>query len=221
MERHEIRPAAWKMAGLVVLLIGFTVLGGALVVYGEGVVAKAAGALCVVFFGGLGSLALYARSKGQGRLAVLPRGLEYAAFSHTPRVIPWSDIETIGTLKVANQEFTAIRLRNYDALIGGLSDEEADKALKQFGAMRALGAASVAVGFAGIATGAPGTQHVGDVMHFIGGSGKVKSLAEMLQFMRQKYGAELCLGWNLRDRGAKEFANYLEECRRRAATPSR
>lgn len=42
----------------------------------------------------------------------------------------------------------------------------------------------------------------------------MRSLAGVLAFNREKYGGEFLLGWTMRDRGARQFAEFLEQCRR-------
>jgi hypothetical protein len=46
------------------------------------------------------------------------------------------------------------------------------------------------------------------------GSAEVRSSAGVLACNREKYGGEFLLGWTMRDRGARQFAEYLERCRR-------
>ncbi len=42
---------------------------------------------------------------------------------------------------------------------------------------------------------------------------EVRSLIDILAYNRIQFGAEFQLGWNMRDRGAQEFADFLEQCR--------
>jgi hypothetical protein len=46
------------------------------------------------------------------------------------------------------------------------------------------------------------------------GSAEVRSLAGILAHNRERYGGEFLLGWTMRDRGARQFAEFLEQCRR-------
>lgn len=208
MERHEIRTARWKTVLLVLGLLAFVLLGMAIVVFGN-LVEKAAGVLCIVFFGGFGGYALYLKAQGFGKLAILPSGVEFAMFSPVPRVIPWTDIEAFGVLKVAKQEFTSIRLRSYESLVANLSDLEADRAAKWFQSFRVMGYAAVAVG-------AANQEHASDVVHWVSGSAKVRSVVDILEHQRATYGAKLFLSWNMRDRSAAAFADYLEQRQREA-----
>ena len=211
MERHEIRTAPWKFTLVVLGMVAFVLAGIAMVVWGS-LVEKAVGVLSIVFFGGFGGFALYLKAKGFGKLAILPTGVEFAMYSPVPRVIPWADIEAFGVLKVAKQEFTSIRLRSYQSLVTDLSDLEADRAEKWFRGFRAMGIATVAVGAANL-------EHASDVAHWVSGSAKVRSVVDILEHQRATYGAELLLSWNMRDRGAAAFANYLEQRRLKALAP--
>jgi hypothetical protein len=76
--------------------------------------------------------------------------------------------------------------------------------------MKALSYAAIAIGAAKLDEG------VIDVLQYTAGPGRVKSLAEMLQYFRETYGAELMLPADMRDRSAVEFATYLEQRRRGA-----
>jgi hypothetical protein len=44
----------------------------------------------------------------------------------------------------------------------------------------------------------------------------VKSAIDYLAFNRRTYGAELLIGWTMRDRSATAFAEYLEQFRQNA-----
>jgi hypothetical protein len=212
-DRHEIRPAAWRFALLVLGLIAFVALGLWLLTAG-GWFTIPLGILTIAFFGGGGVYALYRMSRGVGRLAIVPEGIEYTMFGPAPRVIPWTDIEAIDVLKIADQEFTAIRLKRYESLVDGLTDDDARSVLRHFQAMRVMGYATVAVG-------AMHSADASGVKRLLAGSEHVKSVIGVLQQARQTCGAEILLGWNMRDRGAREFANYLEERRRSCIADSR
>jgi hypothetical protein len=209
MDRHEIRPAAWRFVLLVLGLIAFVSLGVWLVMSG-GLFVIVIGVLTVVFFGGFGAYAVYRMSQGRGRIAILRSGVEITLFGSTPRLIPWSDIEAVGVLTVRDQEFTTIRLNRYRALVETLTDDEARLALREFQAMRLMSYATMAAGVAHLAD-------VSDLATFVSGSEHVKSVVAMLRHARDTYGAEVLLPWNLRDRSAREFADYLEQCRRQGS----
>ena len=212
MERHEIRPGAWRFVLLVLGLIAFVALGVWLVMSG-GILATAVGILALVFFGGFGGYALYRMSKGQGRIAILPSGVEITMFGPEPRVIPWNDIEDIGVLKSRDLEWTTIRLSSYRSVLDGLTDEEARTAVRYFQSLKLMSYATMAVGVVHFAD-------VSDLAYAVSGSKHVRSVAALLRHSREKYGAEFLLPWNMRDRSAQEFADYLERRRREAGCVS-
>jgi hypothetical protein len=153
MERVEIRVAPWKMALVIVGIIGFVAAGIWMTATGD-LVEKAAGLLGVVFFGGFCGYALLKGARGRPSLA-----------------------------------------------------------LRFFKSLRGLSYATVAVAVAS-------ADDASDLTPFLTGSGDVQSVATMLAHFRRTFGSEFLLGWNLRDRGAQEFAEYLEGLRRTHSTQS-
>ena len=139
-------------------------------------------------------------------MAILPAGVEVGLPGMNPRVLPWGDIEAFGVNRIGDNEFTTIRVRSYRSWLSGVSPEEAAAALRFF---RGLGLAAHASASA-VEYGDP----AGDMRRLTGGSGEVRSLAGVLSFNREKYGGEFLLGWTMRDRGARQFAEFLEQCRR-------
>ena len=205
MGRIEINPPAWKMALLILGMAAFVFVGLLMVVFGS-LFVKALGAISVIFFGGVCGYGLYARSRGQGKVAILPAGVEVGLPGMNPRVLPWGDIEAFGVNRIGNNEFTTIRVRSYRAWLSGISPEEAAAALRFF---RGLGMAAHATASA-VEYGDP----AGDMRRLTEGSAEVRSLAGVLAYNREKYGGEFLLGWTMRDRGARQFAEFLEQCRR-------
>jgi hypothetical protein len=213
MERIEIRPPRWKTVLGIMGLIGFVVAGAWMLIDGNGWIERAVGAFSVAFFGGMGVYALGLRIRGRfSSLAITPAGLEVGLPGIAARLLPWDDVEEIGTTRFFGSEFTTIRLRSYQSFLRGITPGEARAALQFFGALRSLGYASIPV----VATQA---RHVAtQVAGFMKGSGEVRSLAQLLAYQRERFGAEILLGWNLRDRPAAAFAEFLE-ARRREASP--
>jgi hypothetical protein len=207
-ERIEIRPASWKMVLAVIGIVGFVIVGIAVLVRCDSILERAVGVLVIVFFGGFGGYSMYLRSKGQGKIAILPAGLEVGIPGIRSRIVPWADIEDIGTTRIAAEEFTTVRLRSYQAFLSGIAPEEARSAIRFFRGLRLVGCAVTAVGIAR-------QDDVGDLAGVLKGSEEVRSLASMLVYCRRKFGAEFLLGWNMRDRGAQAFAEYLEDLRRK------
>ncbi|CAN5587448.1 hypothetical protein BH20ACI4_BH20ACI4_18060 [soil metagenome] len=207
MERIEIHPATWKIVLMIAGMIAFIIGGIFMIIYGDSVYEKAIGVIGIVFFGGFGGYALYSRSRGQGKLAILPTGIEIGIPGVNPRVLPWSDIEAFGINKIANQEFTTIKLKSYQAWLSGISQEEATAAVRFFRSLEMLGQTTAKIAVAN-------DEHPGAIRQMLDGSEEVKSLIDILAHNRAKFGAEFQLGWNMRDRSAKEFAEFLEQCRR-------
>ncbi len=205
-QRVDIRPAPWRMVLLVLGIAVFTIVGFFMMTASDDIVERAAGLLAIIFFGGIGSYALYRMWRGQGKLVLSPAGLEITMFSERPVVVPWGDIETIGVLKLANQELTTIRLKSYRALLAGLTAAEEQAFLRGFAALRYIGHATAAVAVAN-------EDEPDDIMEALAGTEKAEGLAGHLALARAKYGAEILLPWNMRDRGAQAFADYLEQWR--------
>jgi hypothetical protein len=207
MERIEIHPATWKIVLMVAGMIAFVVAGIFMIIYGDSVVEKAFGVIGIVFFGGFGGYALYSRSRGQGKLAILPTGIEIGIPGVNPRVLPWNDIEAFGINKIANQEFTTIKLKSYQAWLSGISQKEAAAAVRFFRSMEMIGQTTARIAVAN-------DDDPRAMRQMLKGSEEVRSLIDILAYNRAKFGAEFQLGWNMRDRSAKEFAEFLEQCRR-------
>ncbi|HEX8353271.1 MAG TPA: STM3941 family protein [Pyrinomonadaceae bacterium] len=205
MERIEINPPAWKMALLILGMAAFVFVGLLMVVFGD-LFAKALGAISIIFFGGVCGYGLYARSRGQGKVAILPAGVEVGLPGMNPRVLPWGDIEAFGVNRIGNQEFTTVRVRSYRAWLSGISPEEAAAALRFFRGLGQVAHATASM----VEYGDP----AGDMRRLTEGSAEVRSLAGVLAYNREKYGGEFLLGWTMRDRGARQFAEFLEQCRR-------
>ena len=205
MERIEINPPAWKMALAILGAAAFVVAGAYMVVSGD-LAEKAMGLIAIVFFGGLCGYALYARSRGQGKIALLPAGIEVGLPGMNPRVLPWGDVEAFGVNRIGNQEFTTIRVRSYRAWLSEISPEEAAAALRFFRGLGQVAHATASM----VEYGDP----AGDMRRLTEGSAEVRSLAGVLAYNREKYGGEFLLGWTMRDRGARQFAEFLEQCRR-------
>jgi hypothetical protein len=206
MERIEINPPAWKMALLVLGLIAFVLIGLLMVVFGGDLFVKGLGVISIVFFGGVCGYGLYARGRGQGKVAILPAGVEVGLPGMSPRLLPWGDIEAFGVSKIGNNEFTTIRLRSYRAWLSGVSPQEASATVRFFRGLGGIAHTTARV----VEVGDP----AGEGRRLTEGSTEVRSLAGVLAHNREKYGGEFLLGWTMRDRGARQFAEFLEQCRR-------
>ena len=175
----------------------------ALLIYG-GIFATLAGLLSIVFFGGMCGYAFIRTVRGQGRLAILDEGLEIGLPGTLGHVVPWRDIESIGVTKVASNEFTAVCLTDYRAFVERMSDAETKRFLRLVRGLTVVGYGAVV---ASANTGM--TDMLGELKD-------VKSTRDYLAFNRRMYGAELLIGWTMRDRSATAFAEYLEHFRQNA-----
>jgi hypothetical protein len=205
MERIEIKPPAWKIALAILGILAFVLIGLLMVLFGD-LFAKGLGLVSILFFGGVGLYWLYARGRSYGRVALLPAGVEIGLPGMNPRVLPWGDIEGFGVSKIVNQEFTTIRVRSYRAWLSGVSAREAAEVVRfhrQVGGMAQATAKVVEFGDAR-----------GELRRMAEGSTEVASLAGILAYNRERFGGEFLLGWSMRDRGARQFAEYLEQWRR-------
>ena len=170
-----------------------------------GVFATAAGLLSIVFFGGMCGYAFIRTVRGQGRLAILEDGLEIGLPGTLGHIVPWQDIESIGVTKIASNEFTAVCLADYRAFLEGMSDAETKVCLRLVRGLTVVGYGAVV---ASANTGL--TEMLGELKD-------VTSPADYLAFNRRMYGAELLIGWTMRDRSATAFAAYLEQYRQKAS----
>lgn len=205
MKRIEIRPSPWRLALGALGIIAFTVAGVALLLYG-GIFGVVAGLLSIVFFGGMCGYAFIRTVRGQGRLAIVENGLEIGLPGTLGHVVPWRDIESIGVTKIGSAEFTAVCLADYHAFLERMSDEEVKVFLRL---VRGL----TVVGYGAVIAGAPDSSDLADML---GELKDVKSAADYLALTRHAYGAELLIGWTMRDRNATAFAAYLEQLRQNA-----
>jgi hypothetical protein len=205
MERIEIHPPAWKIALAILGMLAFVLIGLLMVVFGD-LFAKGLGLISILFFGGAGVYWLYARNRNYGKVAILPAGVEIGLPGMNPRVLPWGDIEAFGVSKIANQEFTTIRVRSYRAWLSGVSVQEAAEVVRfhrKVGGIAQTTAKVVEFG-----------DSQGELRRVSEGSTEVVSLAGILAFNRERFGGEFLLGWSMRDRGARQFAEFLEQWRR-------
>ena len=101
MERIEIKPPVWKLALMILGIATFVLAGTYMALYGD-LAEKAIGVIAILFFGGLGSYALYASIRGQGKIALLPAGIEVGLPGMNPRVLSRGDIEAFGVNKIGN-----------------------------------------------------------------------------------------------------------------------
>ena len=91
--------------------------------------------------------------------------------------------------------------------MSGISQEETAAAVRFFRSMDLLGQTTAKVA-------AANDNDPRAIMLMLEETEEVRSLIDILAYNRIQFGAEFQLGWNMRDRGAQEFAEFLEQCRR-------
>ncbi len=202
--------AGWDVSLAFIASAAFALAGLALVVYSEDTFAEVAGMLCIALLGGSGAVTPYGRARGDHqRIAVSRAVLEVYLPGVGWRLLPWGDIEEISVLEIARQQFTALRLRSYEALLAGLTPEKSRAAARRFAALGLFGRATAAL---------LGGSRLG---HLVRGSEAVRDLPSMLAFRRARFGADLLFGWDQRDRNARDFAEFLKEWQRAGNSESR
>ena len=213
-QRIEIKPAKWRMYGLVAGMIAFSVAGVLIFLFSESLVDRCMGIVAVVFFGGGGALWVSKWLRNQHfRVAVAPVGLEIylvgAGSGAGWQTIPWRDIEEFGTLKQGSAEFTTVKLRSYQSLLAGISPEQAKDMMRMLPALRAA-----VHGATGLATVSGVLEQAVNFVEMGTAVSEIKNLEGTLRLTREQCGAEFLLPWSARDRSAGAFALFLEHYRR-------
>jgi hypothetical protein len=128
-------------------------------------------------------------------------------------MIPWQDIETIGSTRIQAHKMIGIRLKKYDGYINNMSSELADLINKSLPLVRL---ASIGISFLNIPIYAKalaafeGRENPARTLRKIG---RVGNLAESMIFCRQTYGYDILFAWTELDRPASEFIKLLESYR--------
>jgi hypothetical protein len=214
-QRMEIKPPAWRVFGLVLGIIIFSVVGAIIAVVSESLVDRLMGIVAVVFFGVGGAVWVFKSLRQEHlRVAVTPSAFEIYLVGVGWRRIPWGDIEEFGAVKHGKSEFTAVRLRNYGSLLSGISPEQS-KAM-----MRWLPAARLALhGLANLVAASGDDESAEDLAGMSVDLSHVRNLEDALRLSRNNYGGEFLLPWSARDRSAKAFAKFLDDYGRSLSSP--
>ncbi|MEM7574829.1 MAG: STM3941 family protein [Bacteroidota bacterium] len=201
MKAQKIQAALWKVVLALLCALAFVAIGGIMLLGDTSLFEKIIGVLAVVFFGGFCLPAIWSSLvRRSGQLVIDQAGLQLH-YPNSP-VIPltWQDIESFGTYTISGQHFTTIRLRSYDQLLRTLNPKDAQNILQKFKKMNLIGKATVVVG--GLQT------------HYLASllpkSSELQDFASFLRHSRDRYGGEFQIGWNMRDRKAAIFADFLQ-----------
>lgn len=208
METLKIQAPKWKIFLTVLAILVFVLLGIWMLLGDTSLFHKIVGLIAIVFFGGFGSVAMYSTLvKGKGYVVITPAALELS-FPDCPIIpIKWSSIEGFGTYEISGQGFTTVKLKDYQDLAQSFTPQEINKILNKFKALKIIGHATTAVG----ALGAVSTHGISGVLPT---SEDLQRFTAYLAYSRRKFGGEFQIAWNMRDRKAIEFAEFLEEKRR-------
>ena len=199
-DRFVVRPRWWLLALTAAGCLGFTAVGLMAIASGE-VFGILVGLLGVAFFGGGGVLlALFVARRGLSQLTLTPAGIELA----TGGLVPWEDIEAVGTVRVETK-LLGIRLNRYDrylASVPPIQRVEIERHVRWFAKPMALAAS--------------GLGKRGLLRSFVR---DVSSLQTGLRWSRAHTGWDLTFSPVWLDRPIEQFVGLLE-CYRRSAAGS-
>lgn len=200
MKAQKIQAARWKVALAFVGVLIFTAIGGLMLFGDTSIFEKLVGILSLIFFGGFGlPLIFSALVRGDSYLLLNQAGIQLH-YPNSPSIfLAWQDIENFGTYEIGGQKLTTIRLNNYDQLLQTLRPAEVQKIIRHFKRMKLLGQATIAIG-------GPGAIAISKLLP---SATELRNLTALLQASRDRYGGEFQIGWNMRDRKASEFVNFL------------
>jgi hypothetical protein len=202
---EKIQAAKGKIYLMFLGVIAFVLIGFFMIVSDTSIFEKLIGILAIVFFGGFGGKALYSTLiKGSGHITLTSKTLNLSMPDCPEISINWNDIESFGVNEISGQKFTTIKLNNYNNLIRSVNPRDADKLLKKFKSIKAIGNVTAVVGLLNF-------EDTNELLGFLPKSSELKNLAAYLNYSRNKFDGEFLIGWNLRDRNASKFAEYLSE----------
>ncbi len=197
--RFVVRPRWWLLAITAAGCLGFTAMGLMMIASGE-VLETLVGLLAVALFGGGGVLSgLFVARRGLSHLTLTPAGIEPA----TGGMLPWEDIEAVGTARVETTKLLGVRLKSYDrylASVPPVQRVEMERHLRWFAKPMAL--ATSGLGKRGLSQ-----SFVRDV----------SSLETALRWSRAQTGWDMTFSPVWLDRPLEEFIALLERYRRLVA----
>ena len=207
METLKIQAPKWKIYLTVLAILVFVLLGTWMLLGDTSWFHKIVGLIAIVFFGGFGSVAMYSTLvKGKGYVVITPVALELS-FPDCPTIpIKWNTIEGFGTYEISGQGFTTVKLKDYEELAQSFTPQEVNKILNKFKALKIMGHATAAIG-------GTGPLSTNDISGVLPRSADLRKFSSFLAYSRRKFGGEFQIAWNMRDRKAIEFAEFLEEKR--------
>lgn len=207
METLKIQAPKWKIYLTVLAILVFVLLGTWMVLGDTSWFHKIVGVIAIVFFGGFGSVAMYSTLvKGKGYVVITPKALELS-FPDCPIIpIKWDMIEGFGIYEISGQRFTTVKLQDYGSFMREFTPSQINKILTKFKTLKIIGHATSAVGMLG-------AMPSGQISGVLPESEDLRKFSSFLAYSRNKFGGEFQIAWNMRDRKAIAFAEFLEEKR--------
>ena len=198
--RFVVRPRKWLLALLAAACLGFTASGVMMIASGE-VYSILVGLFVVTFFGGGGVLAgrVVAR-RGLSQLTLTPAGIELT----TGGLLPWEDIEAIGTARLFKNKFLGVRLKRYDGYLASVPEvqrTEMERHMRWW--LKPMAWAGVLFGGGGL---------------LLSVARDVSSLETALRWSRAQTGWDYTFSPAWLDRPLEDFVDLLERYRRSAAS---
>ncbi|MBX2872980.1 MAG: hypothetical protein KTR30_12790 [Saprospiraceae bacterium] len=208
METLKIQAPKWKILLAILAMVVFVLLGVWMIIGDTSWFHKIVGLIAIVFFGGFGSVAMYSTLvKGKGHIVISPEVLELS-FPDCPTIpIKWGAIEGFGVYEISGQRFTTVKLKDYQDFVQTFTPGEVKKILTKFKALKIMGHATAAIG-------AVGSMPAKDISGILPKSVDLQKYSSFLAYSRRKFGGEFQIAWNMRDRKALAFAEFLEEKRK-------
>lgn len=203
-DRFVVRPRWWLLALTVAGCLGFTAMGLMMIASGE-VYLILVGLLSVAFFGGGGMLlARFVARRGLWALTLTPAGIELS----TGGLLPWEDIEAVGTLrfkidKTSKIKLFGIRLSRYDRYLASVPTMQ--RVEMEWGLLRFL--KPFALVFSGFENGSLLQSFATDV----------SSLETALRWNREQTGWDYAFSPVWLDRPTEQFVAFVERYRRLVA----
>ncbi len=207
MEILKIQAPKWKIFLTILAMLVFVMLGIWMLLGDTSWFHKVVGLIAIVFFGGFGSVAMYSTLvKGKGYVLITSKALKLS-FPDCPVIpIKWEMIEGFGIYEISGQRFTTVKLQDYEGFTKEFTPSEINKILTKFKALKLIGHATSAIGTLG-------AMPTGEISGILPKSEDLRRFSSFLAYSRKKFGGEFQIAWNMRDRKAVEFAEFLEEKR--------
>ena len=213
-ETTKVHPNSSKntlVMGLISILL--TIGGALLILSGGGEKDVITGVLFVLVFGS--AIILSIRDLIMLRIAIVltPEHLEYRCKNGTTYT-PWSDIESVGVIKVMSRDHVGIRLKSYDYYLESMSPPVAHNIRKILPFRKLISGASLSLDRSSMATiwsKLEGKDYAEVFIKY----GKVGDLAKSMLWARHEFGYDIMFSWDEIDRSEKNFVkllnNYLQE----------